>query len=284
MHVGFMGLGVMGTAMCSNILAAGHELSVYNRTPEKARDLTALGAHVAASPAELAEATELTVSMVTGPEATDELLFGTDGAAPALRHKTFVSMSSILPAYATELAEKLAAQEADFVDAPVSGSQKPAQEGQLVILAGGTRQTVDGLEPVFSAVGKRTVYCGRAGAGSMMKMAVNLLLGVMMEGLAEMVDFGRKGGLRSEDMLDVVLSGPLNNVLFGMKKEMFLNDEFTPQFALKHMAKDLNFMVQTADGLASAVPAGRTVRERFRMGMEQGLGEEDFAAVFKTLT
>lgn len=283
MHIGFIGLGIMGVPMCENILRAGHRLTVYNRTASRAAELVREGAALAATPQELAREADVTVCMVTGPEATDDLLFGQDGAAQALSGKVLVSMSSVAPAYSAELAEKLRQAGADYVDAPVSGSRKPAEEGQLVILAGGRETTVQALAPLFDAVGKRTVHCGPAGTGAMMKMAVNLLLGVMMEGLAEMIDFGRKGGLKNEDMLDVVLSGPLSNILFGMKRDMFLTDEFPPQFPLKHMAKDLRFMVQTADDTGAAVPAGRTVRDRFRMAMEQGLGDEDFAAVFRTM-
>ena len=201
--IGFMGLGIMGVPMAANLLKAGYHVMVYNRSPEKAEPLVKLGAGLASNPKTLARAADVVIAMVTGPEALQDLLWGPDGAGGAFNHsKVFINMSSVSPGYTRELARELEPTGVTFIDAPVSGTKKPAEDGTLLILAGGPQDQVKELEPVFLAMGKKVVYCGAAGQGSMMKMFINLLLGVMMEGFAEALNFGRLGGLDMDAMLE----------------------------------------------------------------------------------
>lgn len=279
-RIGFLGLGIMGRPMTINLLKAGFDVTAHNRTPRDFSELKEAGASMAASPAECVRRAEVVILMLTGPEACDAML---ESEGVDLSGKLVVNMSSVPPDYSRELAGKVDRAGGRFVDAPVSGSQKPAQEGTLVILAGGDDADIDQAEEALLAMGKKVVRCGSAGSGAMMKMAVNLLLSVMMEGLAEMMDFGKKGGLSTETMLDVVLGGPLSNMLFELKREMFLTGEYPAQFPLKHMAKDSRFIVHTADNTGASIPCGRTAREFFNRAENEGLGEEDFAAVRKIL-
>ena len=282
--VGFMGLGIMGSAMAANVLKAGFPITVYNRNPEKAQALIRGGARLAPSPRALAQASEVIIVMVTGPEAVNELLWGPEGAASALGPThSFINMSSVAPAYTRELAGKLAPSGVTFIDAPVSGSKKPAEDATLLILAGGLRERVEALSPIFSAMGKKVIYCGDAGRGSMMKMMINLLLGAMMEGLAESLNFGKRGGLDLEAMLDVVLSGPLSCGLFQGKADMFRQDAFPVQFPFKHMTKDLKFVVDTAYDTGAPVPTGHALLQVYRAGLNRNLGDLDVAAVMKAL-
>jgi 3-hydroxyisobutyrate dehydrogenase-like beta-hydroxyacid dehydrogenase len=282
--VGFMGLGIMGGAMAANVLKAGYPLAVYNRTPAKAAALAGLGAKVAASPRALAQAADVLIAMVTGPEALDELLFGPEGAAAGFRRgQVFIQMSSVSPRYTRELARKLEATGLAFIDAPVSGSKKPAEEGALVILAGGEPEQVAAATPLLSAMGKKVAYCGPPGQGSMMKMMINLLLGLMMEGFAEALNFGRAGGLDFDAMLEVVTAGPLNCALYQMKAESLRRGDFPPAFPLKHMTKDLKFLVDTAYETGAPIPVGLTLLHLFRLGVSQDLGDLDFAAVSRVL-
>lgn len=285
MHkVGFIGLGIMGRAMSHNILKSGFPLMVYNRSPEKAEELRDAGASVAATPRELAEWADVVIVMVTGPEAVDALLFGRDGVASSLAPgKVLVNMSTVAPAYTRDLKSRLAESGAVFVDAPVSGSKKPAEQGTLVILAGGPKPEVQAITPLFEAMGKKVVHCGEAGDGSMMKMTVNLLLGVMLEGLAEAVAFGEKGGLDSDLVLDTVMAGPLSCGLFQLKESMLRTGEYPAQFPLKHMAKDLRFVLQTAYQNGANTPAAHAAIQQYAAGESAGLGDEDFAAVKKVL-
>jgi 3-hydroxyisobutyrate dehydrogenase-like beta-hydroxyacid dehydrogenase len=282
--VGFMGLGIMGAAMAANVLRAGYPLLVYNRTSAKTGPLAQLGAGVASSPRALAQATEVTVAMVTGPEALDDLLFGPEGAAEAFSPgKVFIQMSSVSPAYTRELAWKLAETGVALVDAPVSGSKKPAEEGALVILAGGEPEQVEAMTPLLSAMGKKLVYCGPAGQGSMMKMMINLLLGLMMEGFAEALNFGKMGGLDWQAMLDVVSSGSLHCGLYQMKADLLRQGGFPPAFPLKHMTKDLKFLVDTAYETGAPIPVGHLLLHLFRLGVSQDLGDLDVAAISRVL-
>lgn len=282
--IGFMGLGIMGAPIASNLLKAGYPVMVYNRDLKKAELLAQLGASVALTPKALAEATEIVIAMVTGPEALVQLLWGLDGAGTALdSRKVFINMSSVSPGFVHELAEKLRPTGAVFIDAPVSGTKKPAEDGTLIILAGGPKDRIQDLEPLFLAMGKKLIYCGPAGQGSMMKMFINLLLGAMMEGFAEALNFGKIGGLDQEAMLDTVFSGPLNCALFQMKAPLLQNDNYPAAFPLKHMAKDAKFIIDTAYELGASVPSGQTLLSLYSMGVALGWGDEDLSAIAKVL-
>ena len=282
--VGFMGLGIMGAPMAANILKAGYPLMVYNRTPDKAQDLARMGTGVASSPKALAHAVDIVVAMVTGPEALNDLLWGAGGAAAEFNaKKTFINMSSVSPQFTRDLAERLAGTGVTFIDAPISGTKKPAEEGTLVILAGGREDQVKALEPLLLSMGKKVVYCGPIGQGSMMKMFVNLLLGVMMEGFAEAVNFGRLGGLDLEAMLETVFSGAMNAPMFQMKAPNFRDKNYPPAFPLKHLCKDAKFVLDTAYELGAPVPGGQMLLHLYRIGVAQGWGDEDISAIARVL-
>ncbi|MDI6853930.1 MAG: NAD(P)-dependent oxidoreductase [Deltaproteobacteria bacterium] len=282
--VGFMGLGIMGAAMAANIHRAGFPLMVYNRSADKSEKFAEMGVGVASSPKSLAHATDIVILMVTGPEAVDGLLFGPEGAAQSLnKKKTLINMSSVSPAYTRDLAQRLAPTGCAFIDAPVSGTKKPAEEGTLIILAGGDKARIDEVTPILKTMGKKVVYCGETGLGSMMKMTINLLLGLMMAGLGETVQYGLKGGLRLEDILEVILSGPLSCGLYQVKSEMLKDDDYPAQFPLKHMTKDAKFIVDTAYDTGAPAPLGHLLLHLFRLGVSQGLGDADFAAIAKVM-
>ena len=169
--------------------------------------------------------------MVTGPEALSDLLWGPDGAGGAFNHsKIFINMSSVSPGYTREAGPaELEPTGVTFIDAPVSGTKKPAEDGALVFLAAGPQDKVKALEPVFLAMGKKVIYCGVAGQGSMMKMFINLLLGVMMEGFAEVLNFGKLGGLDLEAMLETVFSGAMNSPMFQVKAPLIKENQTIPR-------------------------------------------------------
>ena len=271
--VGFMGLGIMGLPMAANIMKAGYPLIVYNRTAEKCAALNDMGAMTAPSPRSLAEEAEVVIAMVTGPEALIDLLWGPDGAAGAfVSGKCFINMSSVSPAFTRELNEKLSPTGVTFLDAPVSGSKKPAEDGTLLILAGGPQEAVVRFTPLLETVGKKVIYCGEVGQGSMMKMANNLLLAAVLEAAAEVVNFGQKGGLSMDALFDVILSGPMNCPIIQMKKGMFEQNEFPVNFPLKHMTKDLKFLLDTAYETGAPVPVGQALLHLYRLGVGREWG------------
>jgi 3-hydroxyisobutyrate dehydrogenase-like beta-hydroxyacid dehydrogenase len=282
--IGFMGLGIMGSAMAANLLKAGYPVMVYNRTAQKADPLVKQGAELAATPKALAQAADVVIAMLTGPEALGDLLWGSEGAGGALNHsKVFINMSSVSPAYTRELAGELEPSGALFIDAPVSGTKKPAEDGTLVILAGGPADKVKELEPLLLSMGKKVIYCGAVGQGSMMKMFINLLLGLMMEGFAEALNFGRLGGLDLEAMLDTTYSGAMNAPMFQVKAANLKAKNYPAAFPLKHLAKDAKFAVDTAYELGAPVPAGQTLLHLYRTGVAQGWGDEDISAIVRVL-
>ena len=277
---GFIGLGIMGAPMAANLLRAGHDLIVYNRSADKAEPLVQAGARMAASPAALAAAADTIILMLTGPEAIDAVLHGPEGLlAVPLAGRRIINMSTVPPAYTTRLEAMLAAHDARLVDAPVSGSKKPAEEGTLVILAGGDETEIAGAEPLLLAMGDRVVRCGGIGAGSAMKMAVNLLLATMMTGLAEALTLGERCGLDTAIMLDTMLAGPLACGLFRLKRQMLVDHAFPPQFPYRHMAKDMGFIMETAKDAGAPVPLGQVVAGLYGAEADPHLADQDFAAV-----
>ncbi|MGD0216404.1 MAG: NAD(P)-dependent oxidoreductase [Desulfobaccales bacterium] len=282
--IGFMGLGIMGAAMAARILKADYPLMVYNRTAAKAEPLAQLGAGIASSPRALAKTAEIIIAMVTGPEALYELLWGEEGAAAAFSPgQVFINMSSVSPSFTRELGKQLAPTGITFIDAPVSGTKKPAEEGTLVILASGKKEKVEELEPLFLTMGKKVIFCGRTGQGSMMKMFINLLLGLAMEGFAEALNFGRLGGLELEAMLETVFSGAMNAPMFQVKAANFRDRNHPPAFPLKHLTKDAKFVLDTAYELGAPVPGGQMLLHLYRAGVAQGWGDEDISAIIKVM-
>jgi len=282
--VAFVGLGTMGQPMAKNVAKKGYALSVFNRTPEKASSLKEAGAVLAASPRDAAKGADVVILMLTGPEAVDQVLDGPQGVLAGLdAGKTIVNMSTVPPSYSRHLSERLKSRSIAAIDAPVYGSKKPAEEGALVILAGGLQAKVKEMESLLLSMGKKVVYCGEAGQGSSMKMVVNLLLSIMATGLGEAVNLGQKCGLSTETMLETILSGPTQCPLFEFKKPMLISDNYGAQFALKNMTKDLRFILQTADETGAAVPAGHVVFQLYRAAMGRGLSEKDYAAVKKVI-
>jgi 3-hydroxyisobutyrate dehydrogenase-like beta-hydroxyacid dehydrogenase len=281
-QIGFLGLGIMGLAMARNIARAGYPLTVYNRTPKTDPELSRSGVKVAPHPRELAAAADIVIAMLTGPEAIDQLLWGPQGAAPALKAgQVLINMSTVSPQYTQQLSRKLADTGITLIDAPVSGTKKPAEEGKLLILAGGDPEKITELKPLWKTMGQKVIYCGGVGQGSMMKMANNLLLSVMMGGLAEALNFGLRGGLSFESLLEVIFSGPLNCGLFQMKAGEIQQGTYPPSFPLKHTTKDLKFVLDTAYDTGSPVPLGQIMLHLYRAGVGQDWGDLDVAAIFK---
>lgn len=282
-NIGFIGLGIMGEAMAANILKQGHPLIVYNRTAEKTAALVEAGAMVAGKPSLVADASDVIILMLTGDEAVDAVLFGDEGLLSGdCEGKTVINMSTVPVECSKRWAKELADHDMILIDAPVSGSKVPAQSGTLVILAGGPEAAVRAQEPLLLSMGKKVIYCGPTGSGSAMKLAINLLLGIMVEGMAEALHLAESSGLASETLLDAVASGPLSCTLFQLKEEMFKTGNYPPQFPFKHMAKDMQFVLAAAAENGARLPLGTELAKLFSPAADADLQEQDFAAV-KTL-
>jgi 3-hydroxyisobutyrate dehydrogenase len=277
-RIGWIGLGNMGVPMVRNLMRAGFEVTVYNRTAAKAAPLQAAGAGVVASAAALWEVSDVVITMVADDAALKGVYEGgfRDGARAG---KTVIDMSTVSPATSRELAGQLAAKGVEYLDAPVAGSVKPAELGQLVIMAGGKKETYEAALPIFAKLGKAYFLMGEQGAGSAAKLAINLLLAFNIQGLAEAVIFAREKGIRPEAMLAVIGESAVANGVTKMKTANIVEDNWQAAFALKHLAKDLRLAL----GQGLHTPGGIALHDSFQQALVAGWGEMDMSAIFPFL-
>jgi 3-hydroxyisobutyrate dehydrogenase len=278
-RVGWIGLGNMGIPMVRNLLKAGFPVTVYNRTASKADALEAEGAARAVSPGDLWASSDVLITMVADDAALHDLYKGhgrlLETAPPG---KTVIDMSTVSPATSRELASDLAAKGIDYLDAPVSGSVKPAEMGQLVIMVGGKASVYESVRPIFEKLGKVSFLLGEHGAGNSAKLAINLLLAFNTQGLAESVLFARQNGIAPKDMLAIINESAVGNGLIRIKAPLIEHDQYQPAFALKLLAKDLRL----AKEQGMQTPAGLVLEESFREASPDW-GEKDMMAILPYL-
>lgn len=278
--IGWIGLGNMGYPMAKNLLKAGFELTVFNRTKNKEIALTDAGAGSAQSPQELLEHCDIIVTMLSDDNAVKDVFESANGLlSKPVPGKLFIDMSTVAPATSIYLAELCKKNKMNFLEAPVSGSVKPAQDGTLIILAGGAAADYEKAKPVFDILGKLSLFLGGAGVGSSAKLAINYLLGLNVEGLAETVLFAVRHGVSKQDILTIVNESACGNGVTKLKSAAILNDDYPAAFALKHLVKDLNLAKDA--GLQSPLMPG--LNETFNNAKKDGLGDEDVMAVIKYL-
>lgn len=280
MKVGFAGLGIMGAPMALNLLRGGHELTVWNRTAAACASLVAEGARQAATPAALAAACDVTFAMLADPAAALAVATGPGGIVEGVAEgRGYVDMSTVDPGTSGRVAAAVAARGGRFLEAPVSGSRQPAEQGRLVIMAAGDRSLYDEAAPLLDLLGMHRLYLGAAGNASRLKLAVNQVMGGMMASLAEGLDLARAAGLEPAQLLEVLDAGALANPMFRGKGPRMLAGDFAVAFPLKHMAKDLRLAreMAAAAGLDQAV--GAAAAAAFAQALAAGDGDLDFSAV-----
>ena len=279
-RIGWIGLGNMGTPMVRNLLKAGFPVTVYNRTASKAEPLVADGAVLVSSPGELWGKSDVIITMVADDAALQAIYKGDGGLLEnAPEGKIVIDMSTVSPATTRELAGLLAEKGVEYLDAPVSGSVKPAEQGQLVFMVGGKRPVYESVLPVFEKLGKISFLLGEQGAGHSAKLAINLLLAFNVQGLAESVLFARDNGIAPKDMLAVINESALSNVLIRLKTANIENNQYEAAFALKLMAKDLRLAKE--QGLHT--PGGLALEDSFRDATHEW-GEQDMMAILSFLS
>lgn len=281
MEIAVYGAGIMGSGIVRNLVKAGHGVRVWNRTREKAEALEADGARRALNPGEAAAGAEAIVTMMTDGDAVDAVADRPEGLfGGAARGTLWLQMSTIALDDTERLSARAAKDGLDFVDAPVLGTRKPAEEGQLVVLAGGPPERLDRAAPVFDAVGKKTIRLPRVGDGTRLKLVANTwvtgLTGVLAESLALAGRLDLDPGL----FFEAIGGGPLDAPYVGVKGKMMLDGDFPPSFPLKHAAKDVRLVLDAARaaGLDLSVVPG--LRQAFERAEAAGHGEEDMAALF----
>jgi len=277
---GWVGLGNMGIPMVSNLIKAGYPVAVHNRKRDKEKEVLQAGATSAADLASLATESEIIFIMVSDDEAAKQIFTAADGLlSGSVAGKLFINVSTVSPETSRYLNEHCQKCEASFMEASVSGSVKPAQEGKLIILAGGSQQAYEQAKPIFDVLGKLSILTGPVGTGAAAKLAVNYLLGLTLQGLAETVQFAKANGVKTEDMLTIINEGAVGSGITKLKSPAILKGEFPAAFALKHLAKDLRLAKE--QGLAA--PLSTPLYESFKQAQGAGLGEEDVMAIYKYL-
>jgi 3-hydroxyisobutyrate dehydrogenase len=277
--LGWVGLGTMGTPMAQRHINAGFPVTVYNRKKEKGSALQAAGATIAATPAELLRNTDIVFLMVSDDQAIRDCFTGANGLLAAnASGKLIINMSTVSPGISREMAAACQQQGNEYLDAPVSGSVKQAQEGQLVIMVGGSTVAYVKAGPFLQPLGKLVVHLGDAGAGNTVKLAINLLLSFHTQGLAEATLFANQHGVKTEDFMNIMNSGAMGNPYAKIKGEAIINNNYKAAFMLRHMVKDLG--LARAEGWKT--PLAELTFQSFQQAQAK-FGDEDLIAIRKFL-
>ena len=286
MRVAFLGLGIMGRAMAANLVKAGHQVAAWNRTPGK----QVPGARMASSPKDAAQDAEVVWMCVSDTAAVEQVLFGADGvfgtegdsgqlAAGAI----VVDSSTISPSATVRFGERLRARGHDYVDAPVTGSKIGAENGQLIFIVGGPEQTLARLQPLFDAMGKTVMRMGDVGKGQSAKLAMNLMIALIYEGFAEGLTLATKLGVQPEKLVELIQVSMVRSGVVDYKAPFVLQGDFSPNFPLRLMHKDIHLMLDAAKELRVKLPALETVEEIYEIAIEDGYADLDFAATLALL-
>lgn len=280
--IAFVGLGTMGNPMAANLLKKGFPTIVFNRTAEKAQNLLPLGAQVAESPAKAAEAADVVITMLSTDDVVMDMFFGENGIVQGLRPgQALIDCSTVSPETSRKLYDEASTHLVDFLDAPVTGSKPAAENGTLVFMVGGQEETLDQHRDVFEAMGSKIVYMGPAGSGSYAKLAHNTMVGINALGLAEGLSIVTKAGLNPESFLNVVIAGGAGSKQAEWKGPKIVNRDFSTQFSLKLMLKDLLLAGEITNRFQMPSPMLRSATGIFQMGLGKGLGEEDLCSIIQ---
>ncbi len=278
--IGWIGLGNMGIPMCKNLLNAGYKLYVYNRTAAKEQELNRQGAQAATSPASLMHQCNIVFLMVSDDQATRDLITGKDGLLSSnSRDCIIINMSTVSPSVSMKMAEACKPYNHHYIDAPVSGSVKQAEEGQLVIMAGGDKPSFEKVKLLLEILGKLVLHLGDTGSGNTAKLAINTLLAIQAQGLAEAVLLAEKNGIETGQLMELINNSAIGNVFLKIKGNAITSKQYKAAFALKHIAKDLRL----AKDIGLDTPLGKVAHDSFQQASVK-TGEEDIIAIIKSLS
>ena len=284
MKIGFIGLGIMGSRMAANLQKHGYALVLYNRTPAKAQPLLGPCATLADSPASLAGQVDVLFTMLAQPAAVEEAALGKGGFLSHMRPKSlWVDCSSVDPLFSKRMAAEATRRGVRFVDAPVTGSAVPAGEGKLTFWVGAESADLEAIRGFLLCMGNRIVHMGEHGAGTAMKMVVNLLLGNAMAAFAEGIVLGEALGLSQTLLIDSLLTTPAAAPFLASKRAKIVNGNYEAEFPLRWQQKDLHLASESAYKSGVAMPLTNTAKELYSLAMRQGHATEDFCAICEYL-
>jgi 3-hydroxyisobutyrate dehydrogenase-like beta-hydroxyacid dehydrogenase len=270
----------MGHAMATNLAKAGHEVTVWNRTPGKMVE----GAGIAPTPAAAAQGAEVVWLCVSDTDAVGKILFGPEGVEPSLAEGAIIADSStISPSATVKFAERLRAKGVSYVDAPMTGSKIGAANGTLIFMVGGELATIDRLDPLFGAMGKKIFRMGDTGKGQATKLAMNLQIALIFEGVAEALTLATKLGVDPKQLFSLIEATMVRSGVVDYKAPFILQRDFTPNFPLRLMHKDIRLALEAAKEARVKLPALETVEEIYEMATEDGHRDLDYAATITLL-
>ena len=281
----FVGLGVMGYPMAGHLQAAGHEVTVYNRTTARAEQWVAEpGGSLAATPSAAAAEADAVMVCVGNDDDVRSVVLGDDGALAGMAAgSTLVDHTTASAQLARELADAGTAQGVGFVDAPVSGGQAGAENGQLSVMCGGDPEVFAGVEPVIDAYAKATVLVGPVGHGQLTKMVNQVCIGGLIQGLSEALDFGRRAGLDRERMLEAISQGASGSWQMDNRSRTMLDRKFDHGFAIDWMRKDFGIVFDEAERLGATLPVTAMVDQFYARLQRQGHGRSDTSTLIELL-
>ncbi|MDO8586633.1 MAG: NAD(P)-dependent oxidoreductase [Armatimonadota bacterium] len=283
-RIGFAGLGIMGRGMAKNLLKAGYELTVYNRTRKSAEDLAALGAKVAETPADAARGNNVVITMLADPPAIESAVLGKGGVIEGLESGAIlIDCSTVDPATTAAIAEAASANGAKFLDSPVAGSKDAAAKGELILMVGGEESVLEEVRPILEVVSSKIVYAGKSGLGTMLKLCFNLTVAHMTSAMSQALVLGVKSGLKPETIIETLMAGAIGCRFFEWKGGAIMDRDFATNFSLKLMHKDLHLVLNAGYTHNVPLPVVAAVEELFAMAKAHGEGEEDFCSVIKVL-
>src|ERR1700730_7459404 len=284
--VGLIGLGLMGQPIGMNLLRAGHALTVWNRTTSRANELVAMGAKLAMSPKEVATASDVLLTIVSDPPALESVLWGADGkdsgALAGLNPGTpSIASTTVSPTLARKIAAACAERKVRFLDAPVTGGDWGAKKGELVFMVGGDAETLEAIEAILGVLGKRWFPLGPNGAGQTIKLAMNLILALQVDALAEALALVTGAGLKGEGLVEVMQSSMARSGVLDVKAPNLLKGEYKPSFPLRLMHKDLSLALDLGNQIGVALPATAAAREIYSYVKGNAKEDLDYSAVMK---
>jgi 3-hydroxyisobutyrate dehydrogenase-like beta-hydroxyacid dehydrogenase len=284
MKIGFIGLGIMGSRMAANLLDAGNDLVVYNRTKSKADPLVAKGAAWANDPSEVGAQVQVLFTMLAKPDVVEKIALGSDGFLDHLKEGAlWVDCSTVNPSFSQRMASEARQRGVHFLDAPVAGTKGPAEEGELLILVGGKDQDVKTCQPYFNVMGRKVIHVGENGMGTSMKMVINMLLAEAMLAFSEALVLGQSLGIPRQKLFDILVGGPVVAPFISGKRPVIEKGEYQAAFPLKWMTKDLQLVSVTGYEQQVALPVANLAKEVFALAMRRGLADKDFSAVYEFL-
>ena len=279
-NIGFIGLGRMGMPMALNLIRAGYPVTVYNRTPDKTAPLAEAGAAVAGSPGEVAQSSQVIITMLSDSAALQAVVLGPEGLLTSLQPEAvLIDMSTVDPQVSRQVAAAVRSQGAYMLDAPVSGSTALAEAGTLSIMVGGDEAVHQRVRDVLLAMGSRTTHVGPNGAAAAMKLAVNIVIGVTMQVLAESVVLAEQSGIARETAIEVLTNSAVASPFVKYKAPQLLEPLGPAAFTTTLMQKDFTLALDMARDVGVPLPTTAAANEILTMARGLGYGDHDFAAV-----